>query len=106
MEGQASQCMLSHVFKFFNKGCPEYADELFLRVNQTINTSPSNLRRYQHYRKTNVGMNTISYLRPAIWNRLSNVLKESKELNTFKYRVKDHYIQQFHQRKNDQFIYH
>ena len=105
VENRVSQCIVSHVFKFFNKGSPDYVDELFIPVNRTVSTRQGSLRLFQPFRKTNAGKSSISYLGPSIWNGLPDIVKENKILNTFKHKLKDHFLEKLLRKENDQFIY-
>ena len=34
----------------------------------------------------------MSYIGPAIWNRIQEILKKTKNLNTFKHKMKQYYL--------------
>ena len=105
VEDRVSQIILSHVFKFFENKCPKYISDLFTKVNRAISTRQSYSGLHLPNRKTNLGKNTLSYIGPTMWNGLPTTIMENKVLNTFKHKLKDHYLNQFHQRENNQFIY-
>ena len=87
------QCACSAVFKFFQKSCPEYMSEIFhISSPGNINTRSSFLKLILPLRKTNMGQNTISFLGPQQWNRLPNNIKESRTINTFKHKLKNHFF--------------
>ena len=43
-------------------------------------------------RKTNMGLNSISYLGPSLWNKLPENIKHSSSLITFKHKVKEYFL--------------
>ena len=57
--------------------------------NIRINTRNGYLNLSHPFRKTSTGQNGLSYIGPAIWNRIPEILKKTKNLNTFKYKMKD-----------------
>ena len=36
--------------------------------------------------------NNLSYIGPAIWNRIPEILKKTKNMNTFKHKMKHYYL--------------
>ena len=58
-----------------------------LAENIIINTRNSYLKLSILFRKTSTGQNGLSYIGPAIWNRIPEILKKTKNWNTFKYRM-------------------
>ena len=68
--------------------------EMFSIANVlNINTRSSTLRLVQPKRKTNAGLNSLSYVGPSYWNKLSGFLKQSDNLNTFKHNLKKNFLQ-------------
>ena len=68
-------------------------NEVFrLAQNITINTRNSYLMLSHTFRKTSTEQNGLSYIGPAIWNRIPEILKKTKNLNTFKHKMKDNYL--------------
>ena len=59
--------------------------------NIRISTRNSYLKLSHHFRKTSTGQNGLSYLGPAIWNRIPEILKKTKNVNTFKHKMKHYY---------------
>ena len=67
--------------------CPLYTIQIFRPAeNIRINT------RNSHLRKTSTGQNSLSYIGPAIWNRIPEILKRTKNLNTFEHNMKHYYL--------------
>ena len=88
------QSILSHVFKSLNDSSPVYMKDLFKTAPQShISTRQANFRLIQPLRKTNMGLNTISYLGPSLWNKLPENIKQSSSLNIFKHKVKEHFLE-------------
>ena len=52
--------------------------------NIRINVRNSYLKLIILFGKTSTGQNDLSYIGPAIWNRSPEILKKTKNLNTFK----------------------
>ena len=68
--------------------CPLCTIQIFRPAeNPRINTRNSHL-----FRKTSTGQNSLSYIGPAIWNRIPEILKRTKNLNTFKHNMKYYYL--------------
>ena len=57
-----------------------------------INTRQAYSRLIQPLRKTNMELNSISYLGPSLWNKLSENIKHSSSLITFKHNVKVYFL--------------
>ena len=85
------QCIAVSVFKFFNDQCPAYMSDVFLPAgNSRVSTRNSYLKLNQPFRKTTRGQNSLSYIGPSVWNKLSENTKSCKNVNTFKHNVKKH----------------
>ena len=79
------QIISSMSFKFCNKTSPPYMSDVFKPAGQPNTTTRASLLKLsQPLRKTNHGQNSISYIAPIIWNNLSNSLKTTDNLNTYK----------------------
>ena len=87
---RVDQSILSHVFKSLNNNGPVYMKDLFVTASQSnICTRQAYSRLVQPLRKTNMGLNSISYLGPSLWNKLPENIKQSSSLNSFKHKVKE-----------------
>ena len=60
--------------------------------NMRINTRNSILKLNHPFRKTSIGQRGLSYIGPAIWNRIPEIIKETRSLNTFKHKMKYYYL--------------
>ena len=73
------QCVTSTIFKFVQNKCPAYMNEVFRPAeNIRINTRNNYLKLSHPFRKTSTGQNGLSYIGPAIWNRIPEILKKPK----------------------------
>ena len=67
--------------------------DIFKTASQSnISTRQAYSRLIQPLRKTNMGLNSISYLGPSLWNKLPENMKKSSSLNTFKHKFKEFYL--------------
>ena len=87
--GRAKQMILCNVFNFFQNKCPSFIKEIFIPVeHHSMNTRSSYQKLVQPKRKTNAGLNSLSYAGPSYWNKLPARLKDPATLNSFKQSVK------------------
>ena len=61
-------------------------------LNMRINTRNSFLKLNHPFRKTSTGQKGLSYIGPAIWNRIPEIIKKTRNLNTFKHKMKHYYL--------------
>ena len=79
--------------KFCNNTSPLYMNDVFtLAVQPNTTTRASLLKSTQPLGRTNHGQKNVSYIFRIIWNNLSDSLKITNNLNTYKHRVKDHFF--------------
>ena len=57
-----------------------------------INTRNSFLKLNYPYRKTSTGQKGLSYIGPAIWNRIPEIIMKTTNLNTFKHKMECYYL--------------
>ena len=87
------QCVTSTVFKFVQNKCPAYMIEVFRPAeNMRINARNNFLKLNHPFRKTSTGQKGLSYSGPAIWNRIPEIIKKTRNLNTFKHKIKHYYL--------------
>ena len=68
-------------------------NDIFNPVGESrISTRQSYLKLKPPFRKTNVGQGCLSYIGPSAWNKLPGTIKNSDTINTFKHKVKTHYL--------------
>ena len=103
---RATQMILCNVFHFFKKTCPIFIGKLFfLADHNSRNTRSSSLRLIQPKRKTNAGLNSLSYAGPSYWNKLPFDLKIPMTLSSFKHSIKKHFFEQMKIGKDSLFSY-
>ena len=100
------QCISSTTFKFFNNRSPAYMNDVFKPAGHPItNTRASFLKLIQPLRNTNYGQKTLSYLAPNIWNSLPVSLKATEGLNTYKHKMKKHFLNRMKNNESDIYSY-
>ena len=100
------QCLAANLFKFFDDKCPLYMKDVFDKscISQA-STGNSTMKLSQPLRKTNYGQHCISFLAPAVWNIFPNELKRCTNLNTFKHKIKEYFLNKIKQKDNDIYLY-
>ena len=77
------QYVTSAVFKFVQNKYPAYMSEVFRPFeNMRINARNSYLKLNYPFRKTSTGQNVLCCIGPAIWSRIPEILKKTKNVNT------------------------
>ena len=88
-----NQCINSIVVKYVDDQCPNYLNEVFQTAPENnIRTEGSFLKLKCPFRKTNAGQMALSYIGSTIWSKTPDTLKRTKNLNTIKYNLKEHYL--------------
>ena len=73
-----------------NDQCLNYFDELFCPVGENgVITRSSNKQLKLPFRKTKLGIKSLSYEEPNTWNSLTNNLKSATSVNFFKHYIKE-----------------
>ena len=102
IEDRFNQCICASIFKFFNKTCPSYMEEVYDPApSNCINTRSSVLKLNKPSRKTVQGQKSISFIGPSVWNALPDNIKQTTNVNSFKHNVKKHYLKKFKKRHDD-----
>ena len=58
-----------------------------------ISTRRNSYFKLNHtFRKTSTGQNDLSYIGPVIWNKIPEILRKTRKLNTFKHMMKHYYL--------------
>ena len=60
--------------------------------NIRINTRNSFIKLNHPFRNASTGQKGLSYIGPAIWTRISEILKKTENFNTFKHKMKHYYL--------------
>ena len=78
-----------------NNQCSNYLNEVFQTAPENnIQTRGSFLKLKYPFRKTNAGQMALSYTGPTLWSKTRNMLKRTKNLNTFEHNLKEHYLKE------------
>ena len=87
------QCVTSTVFKFVQRKCPANTNEVFRPAeNMKINTRNSFLKLNHPFQKTSTRQKGLPYIGPAIWKRIPEIIRKTRNLNTFKHKMKQYYL--------------
>ena len=71
---RVEQCIATKVFNYWKGTSTLYVNELFVPSRNTYNTR-SHMTLEIPLKKSNLGRNSISFIGPSVWNKLSNNLK-------------------------------
>ena len=77
------QFIVFDIFKFQNNQCLSYFDEL---------TRSSNKKLKLPFRKTKLGVQSLSYVGSNTWNSLPNNLKSATSVSSFKHYIKEYFL--------------
>ena len=102
VQERISQYAVRSIYKFFSKYSPDYFEELFFPTEETaiwIRSSFQKLKIPQH--KTNIGLKSLSYTGPSLWNNLNENLKRSSSINNSKHKIKEFYFEELEEEKHE-----
>ena len=57
-----------------------------------INMRNSFFKLNHPFQKTSTKQKGLSYIGPAIWNRIPEIMKKTRNLNAFKHKMKHYYL--------------
>ena len=80
---------VSRTFRFFNNKKPVYIKDVFIHP---LYPKQSFLKLNQPLGNSNHGQKRLSYIAFNIWKSLLNALKPTKVLNTYKLKIKNHFL--------------
>ena len=87
------QFIVFDIFRFCNNQCPNYFNEVFWPVDDNgLATRSCNKKLKLPFRKSKLGMQSLSYVGPSTWNKLPNNLKIATNLNCFKQGIKKFFV--------------
>ena len=85
--------IVSDIFKFQNNQCPDYFDEFFCPVGENgVITRSSNKKFKLPFRKTKLGIQSVSFVGPNSWNSLPDNLKSATSVSSFKHCIKEYFL--------------
>ena len=74
---------------------PHYLNEDFLKAPESSSSLRNSYQKLQQpFRKTNTGQNALSFIGPALWNKVPEEMKRTTKLNAFKHNLKKHYLKE------------
>ena len=76
-----------------------------LTKQNQVATRTSTLKLNQPLRKSNYGQKCISFLGPSVWNSLPDNLRQLKNTNTFKHKIKELYFQKLKREDTNMYVY-
>ena len=81
-------------------------NDVFKPAGQNTTSTRTYLSKLsQPLRKTNHGQKGLSYVAPCTWNKFSDLLKTTENINTFKHRVKKHFFRRMNNEENNIYSY-
>ena len=102
VQERISQCAVCNVYKFFSKHSPDYFEELFFPTKETAIGTRSSFQKLKiPRRKTNIGLKSLSYTGPSLWNNLNENIKRSSSINDFKHKIKEFYFEELKKTKHE-----
>ena len=70
-------------------------EELFFPTEETAIRTRSSFQKLKIPRhKTSIGLKSLSYTGPSLWNNLNENLKRSSSINNFKHKIKEFYFEE------------
>ena len=77
---------------------PNYLNEVFdVAIEKNFQLRASFQKLKCQFRKTNAGQLALSCISPTFWNKTPGTLKPTKNLNTFKHKLKKYFLNQLKQ---------
>ena len=87
------QFIVSDIFKFYNNQCPDYYNEIFCHVDDDgVATRCCKKKLKLTFRKSKLGMQSLSYVGPSTWNKLPNNLKTATSVNCLKHDIQKYFL--------------
>ena len=84
--------MVSDTFKFHSNQHPHYFNEVFcLADDNGVATRSCNKKLKLSFRKSELGMESLSYSGPSTWDKLPNNIKTAISVNCFKHKIKKYF---------------
>ena len=87
------QFIVFNILKFQGNQFPDYFDELVCPVGENgVITRSSNKKLNLPFRKTKLGIQSLSHVGPNTCNRLPDNLKSATSVNSFKIYIKEYFL--------------
>ena len=98
--------IVSDIVKFHNNQCPDYFSEVFCPVHDNgVTTRCCNKKLKLPFRKSKLGMQSLSYVGPSTWNKLPNNLKTATSVNYFKHDIEKYFLKKLSETEADIYSY-
>ena len=83
-----NKCLNSIAFQCFDSQCPHYLNDSSNKKPESNLSLRNRFQKLKHsFRKTHTGQNALSFIGPALWNKVP-----AQNLNTFKHNLKKYYL--------------
>ena len=100
------QIIVSDIFNFYNNQCPDYFNEVFYPVDDNgVATRCCSKKLKLPFRKSKLGIQSLSHLGPNTWNKLPNNLKTATSVNCFKHDIKKYCLKKLSETEMDSYRY-
>ena len=96
IKGRYNQCINSIAFKYLDNQCPHYLNEVFMKAPESSSSLRNSYQKLQQpFPKTNTGQNALSFIGPALWNKVPKEIKRTiLNLNAIKHNFKELYLKE------------
>ena len=100
------QFIVSDIFKFYNNQYPDYLNDVFCPLdNNGVAASCCNKKLKLPFRKSKLGMQSLSCVGSSTWNKLPSNLKTTTSVNCFKHDIKKYFLQKLSETGADIYSY-
>ena len=82
------QVLARELYKVHHELAPELMNDIFKKRNVTYNFRKNSIFETRNIKSVYYGSETISFIGPKIWKRLSSNIKDLENLNIFKSNIK------------------
>ena len=90
---QCSWFIVSDIFKFYDCQCPDWFNEVYCPVDiNDVATRSCNKKLKLRFGKSRLRMQSLSYVGPSTWNKLTNNLKTKTSVCSFKRDIKKYLL--------------
>ena len=102
---RAKQLKLGHIFRIKKKTCPNYMNTNFQLLNENENRCSTRSYAFNFFLPSTGSQGTKTFFYTGIndWNALPNNIKEIKNKDLFKNKVKEHLMTEMEEEENDSF---
>ena len=74
---------------------PHYLNEVFMKAPESSSSLRNSYQKLQQpFCKTNTVQNALSFIGPALWNKVLEEIKRTTTLNAFKHNLKKYYLKE------------